>query len=203
MLISQAAQTTPSTDWGTIILGSIVLPVIVALVTSLIVNQQKENGRRKNSSRLGIAIIETLQEEIGTGIDLMTKALIAANEKKASLIPNGYLPNESWSGMATIPDDVLLRIRETSKNRQFEPFQPKDCRSHCKNYFKNICKTYNTYLDDAIGRAQQGQDWSATLRALLADDGPSHFIQAAKGVQKMLEDAKQLLEANTKTMFPK
>ena len=77
--------------------------------------------------------------------------------------------------MTTILDDVLLRIIETSANRQFEGFPPRQCRIHCKNYFEHMCKNYERAVTQSGNLAQQGRDWRAPLRILLADDAGQYI----------------------------
>jgi hypothetical protein len=132
----------------------------------------------------------------------MSDALNAAQDNSVTTPPLGLLPNKSWSGMSTIPDDVLLRIIETSEKRQFDGFPPHQCRIHCKNYFEHMCQNYEQTLAEALKLAEQRQDWRSPLRALLADDA-HHHIQSARRVYHMLEHAKRLLEKNAKAVFPK
>jgi len=153
-------------------------------------------------SRLGVAIIESLQEEVDNGIKLMTNALDAAQDSSTTAPPPALLPKKSWGGMSTIPDEVLLRIIETSVTNQFNGFPPRECRIHCKNYFEHMCHNYEQTLDQSLTLAQQGKDWRRPLHDLLADS-TGHYIQAAREVYRMLENSKQLLEGNAKAKFPK
>ena len=132
----------------------------------------------------------------------MTSALAASEETNIVYPPQGLLPNRTWSGMATIPDEVLLRILATSAHRSFKSFHPSECRIHCKNYFGNICENYNRVLGQCTNIAAQGQDWRVLMRAMLTEDH-GHYIEATKGVDQMLRDIKQLLVENTKRIFPK
>jgi hypothetical protein len=186
-----------------LVILNFLFPIIVAITTYVVVDRLGEWRKRRTYSRLGVVIIESLQEEIRTGIRLMTTALNATEDNSANGPPDGLLPNKSWSGMSTIPDEVLLRIIETSANRQFDGFPPRECRIHCKNYFEHICRNYEQHVTRSMKLAQQQQDWRSNLRALLTDEGRSRYIQAARGVDQMLEHAKQLLEKNSKAKFPK
>lgn len=186
-----------------LVILNFLFPIIVAITTYIVVDRLGEWRKRRTYSRLGVVIIESLQEEIRTGIRLMTTALNATEDNSANGPPDGLLPNKSWSGMSTIPNEVLLRIIETSANRQFDGFPPRECRIHCKNYFEHICRNYEQHVTRSMKLAQQHQDWRSNLRALLTDEGRSRYIQAAKGVDQMLEHAKQLLEKNSKARFPK
>jgi len=189
-------------EWLTIILTNILLPILAAVLTYILVDRLGEWKRRKMYSRLGVVIIESLQEEVNNGIKLMTNALNAAQESSTTAPLTALLPKKSWSGMSTIPDEVLLRIIETSAKRQFNGFPPRQCRIHCKNYFEHMCHNYEQTLDQSLTLAQQGKDWRRPLHDLLADS-TGRYIQAARKVYRMLEHSKQLLEANAKAIFPK
>jgi hypothetical protein len=178
------------------------IPIAVAVVTYIIVDRLGEWRRRRMYSRLGVAIIESLQEEIRHGIEVMTDALNATEDNNTQAPPPALPPHMSWSGMTTIPDEVLLRIIETSAGRQFDGFPPRECRIHCKNYFEHMRVNYTQTLDHSLTLARQEQDWRGGLRALLADDA-NQYIQAARRVNQMLEHTRQLLEENSRATFPK
>ena len=189
-------------DWLTTLVTNIILPILVAVLTYILVDRLGEWQKRRMYSKLGVAIIESLQEEIDNGITQMTNALIAAQDNSASAPPPALLPNKSWTGMSTISDDVLLRIIETSAKDQFNGFPPRQCRIHCKNYFEHMCRNYEQTITQALYLAQQGQDWRSPLRALLADN-MGRYIQSARAVYRMLEHSKQLMGKNAKAVFPK
>jgi len=186
--------------WIENLIKTIIVPIIVALLTYLLVDRLGEYKKRKNYSRLGIAIIESLLEEVRTGINLMIDVLNAIDTNNE--LPRGLLPNKSWNGMTTIPDEILLRIIATSTEVKFESFPPRECRIHCKNYFEHMNQNYKYTLDTSINLTKQGQDWQGPLYNLLSNDG-SHYLRAAQGVEQMLVDAKKLLEKNVKAIFPK
>lgn len=179
-----------------------IVPVCVAVVAYLLVDRLGEWRRRGAYSRLGVAIIESLQEEVGTGVVLMTNALKVAGDNNASAPPIALPPHKSWSGMSTIPDEVLLRIIETSTGRWFDGFPPRECRIHCKNYFEHMCENYENALKQSLALAQGGLNWREPIRTLLAGDA-GRYIQAATGVGRMLDHAKNLLEQNARAIFPK
>jgi hypothetical protein len=184
------------------IIKNILAPISVAVATYYVVNRLGENEKKKNYSRLGIAIIDSLLEEIDTGITVMTAAMNALEDKSIVIPPGSLLPKRSWNGLSTIPDDVLLRILATSAKRSFKGFHPRDCRIHCKNYFGNICETYEYMLNQTVSIAVRGVDWRPPIKEMLGDD--SHqYLESTRGVAQMLRDAKQLLEENTKKICPK
>ncbi len=192
----------PETPWYTFVLLNIVLPIVIALATYWAVNWLGEAQKRRTYSKLGVAVIESLQEEIGTGIRTMTNALNAVKDRDATEPPTDELPNKSWSGMSTISDDVLLRIIETSANRKFDGFPLRECRIHCKNYFDHMCQNYNEMIRESFALAHKGLDWRRRIREQLAGD-TGHYIEAATKVNEMLEHAKQLLEPNSRAARPK
>lgn len=162
-----------------LVISDFLIPIVVAVATYIMVDRLGEWRKWRTYSRLGVVIIESLQEEIRNGIQLMTSALDAAEDQRANGPPPALLPNRSWSGMSTIPDDVLLRIIETSANRQFDGFPPRECRIHCKNYFEHMCRNYEQTVIQSRNLAQQGRDWRDPIRALLADDA-SRYIKSAR-----------------------
>ena len=186
------------------IIFSIIIPIIVAILAYIFVNRLGEWQKRRNYSKLGVAIIESLQEEIKTGINVMKGALEAVNNPNITVPPPQLLSNKSWSGMLTISDDVLLRIIATSEKHKFTGFHPRECRIHCKNYFVFICQNYKQAIDviysgDRLSYAR----WREIIKPLLVETGTARYIEAAEGVYNMLENTKQLLQRNSKTIFPK
>ena len=133
------------------------------MVTYILVDRLGEWKKRRNYSKLGIAIIESLQEEVKMGINIMTEVLAASTSEPRGLLQNKLLPNESWDGMATISDEVLLRIIATSDKKTFDGFPPKDCRIHCKNYFNFMNQNYKERLKTAIALAHENKDWGPTF----------------------------------------
>jgi hypothetical protein len=196
-----------TTDVVSTLITGVLLPVIVAILTYTAIDGLGEWRKRRTSSRLGVAIIETLQEEIRTGIQVMTDALKNAEDPNAPGPLDAALPNRTWSGMTTIPDDVLLRIIETSLNRKFVGFPPRECRIHCKNYFEYMPINYEGTVGQSAARARSGQDWRGPIRDLLADntrrDSTGNYIRDATKVDQMLEHARQLLDENSKARRPK
>ena len=184
------------------VIKNVITPIVIAILTYIVVDRLGEWRKRKTYSKLGVAIIESLQEEIKTGIQVMTDALNITEDQSVNEPPVALLPKKSWSGMSTIPDEVLLRIIETSANRQFDGFPLRECRIHCKNYFEHISQNYEQAVFESMKLTKQGQDWRRPILNLLANDART-YIQAAKGVDRMLDNAKQLLEANSRAIFPK
>ena len=89
---------------------------------------------RKENSKLGAIILEEIQEELKTGIGLMTVMQDAVtNPARQATSSLGMLPTKSWSGMKTIPDKIILRIIATNPSADIR------IRSDCKNYFEHVC----------------------------------------------------------------
>jgi hypothetical protein len=126
---------------------------------------------------LGISIIASLLEEIETGLRILEGRQ-----------PGGLMPTASWYGKETIPNEVLLRIISVDKNGNLPSpsFPVSEIRTHCKNYFMHICVQVN----DAV--AKRGET------------GPfAEFIVPTRKVVQMLNDARSLLEENSRRRFPK
>lgn len=184
--------------------SNFLLPIIVAFAAYVVADRHGEWRKRRMYSRLGVAIIESLQEEVQNGIKEMEQ-LLASARGPIHLFPRwNPLPTASWSGMATIPDEVLLRIIETSQGQTFDGFHPQQCRIHCKNYFVHMSGTYDQTRDQAAEgyRMSSFYNWREDIINLLADDR-SGYLAAAQKVYDMLEDAKLLLVANAKARRPK
>jgi hypothetical protein len=67
-------------------LNTILLPIVIAVVTYILVDRLGEYKKRRDYSRLGVAIIESLLEEVDTGITIMSRALKA-------IVKNDYYLN--------------------------------------------------------------------------------------------------------------
>ena len=185
-----------------VLLSNFLFPIVVAITTYLLFDRLGEWRKRRNHSKLGIAIIASLQEEIRSGISVMKDALRSAKDKSSTAPPTATPPGKSWSGMTTISDDVLLRILATTDNKKFEGSHPRDCRIHCKNYFEHMCQNYLSVLRESLALVVKGMDWRDPLIKLLAET-ESKYIAHAEGVDRMLDNAKALLDSNAKSWFPK
>jgi hypothetical protein len=163
------------------------LPIIVASVTYFLFNRLDEYKRRKNQSILGVVIMECLIEEVKNGSNIINSVLDPNNKT----LPNISLPRKSWSGISTIPDDVLLRIIGVSKNVSPTGFKPREIRIHTKNYFEHMVGNWDSLL------SIQGDTKQAAIHRF-----PT-YGQAATGVLNMLIQTKELLEENSKRWFPK
>ena len=175
----------------------ILLPILIALASYAMVDRLGEWKKRRQFSLLGVAIIDTLLEEVLAGTKQMNLAF-KATQTLGEPVPN-RLPTSSWNGMHTIPDEVLLRIIAASDSASTIGLHPRSIRTHCKNYFAQICTTYNSVLEspDASGH------WRTGLVHLLSDLPQGGYISAANEVVAMLEATKSLLSKNAKRWLPK
>lgn len=171
---------------GTLILQNVIekflVPIAVASITYWLFKKNDESIRRRQYSTLGVAIMESLLEEVNNGINIM---------RNRNLNP---LPVRSWDGVNTVSDDVLLRIIAVSKDVQPVSFLPREIRIHCKNYFEHMSANWAV----AIQRSTPSDD--AQLRVLIDH---RQYVQAAEGVRAMLTQCRQLLEDNASKIFPK
>lgn len=180
---------------------SFALPIGVGVVGALfaywLVNFPGEWRKRKLASKVGFAVLDALLDDVSTGLGLMRETVAAIDDPISSGPPQGYLPHESWSGMSTVSDEVLLRVIEVSRERPFKSFDPRKLRSHCKNYFVHIRENYGHALDRALAA---GGNWRAELEPYVR--APRKYVEAAEGVAAMLEEARDRLDANSRRWRP-
>ena len=168
------------------LIENFIFPFLVAVTSFVLLTRLTVWRDRRDKSRLGVAIIESLIEEVRNGIKIMEESI---NQQQQ---PTTLLPRKSWNGMTTIPDDVLLILLKISQNVESKGFKIKEIRIHCKNYFDHLTSTW----DDRVSKSQ---NWEVNANSLINN---SKFVEAAQGVLRMLEQAKELLENNSKKKFP-
>jgi hypothetical protein len=159
---------------------NVLFPLLVGGLTYLLVAKLDEWKKRRSYSKLGAAIIESLIEEVKTGIAILDDVQNPQPTATPSL-----LPKKSWNGMTTIPDEVLLRIIEVSDKVIPKSFHPREIRIHCKNYFEHI--TSNWEQDLMTGK------WM--LKA-------NRYSIPMRKVLEMLTQTKHLLIMNSKRWMP-
>ena len=147
---------------------------------------------------MGIAIIDTLIEEVQTGLKIYKdtyKRATAPGPIPTGPIATGLPPKSSWhNGMNTIPDQVLLRLIAASRKVEPESFPLEQIRSHCKNYFDFITVNFEHAASDQFSRE--------ALKIVL-DPIPEHgLMKGTENVLKMLNQAKNVLVANSKKQIP-
>ena len=157
----------------------------VALWIAIVGYQREEWRRRRNDSKLGAIIVESLLEEVRNGHKLMLSM------QDNSVCPF-QVPIASWEGMNTIPDNVLLRVIATADKVKPRSYPPSQIRIRCKNYFVHMCPNLNS-VKHAAGRQL----------LLSPGDGNGDYIGMAQCVIDMLEQTKELLKKNAKRRFPK
>jgi len=178
----------PISFWQPDYLKEIVFPIVVAFVTFLLFKKIDEWKSRRTFSTLGVLIIESLIEEVSTGLSLMKDVLNA----KKTLTSIALLPNKSWTGMTTISDDVLLRIIKATIKIKPVSFTPRQIRSHCKNYFTHMNSNWELHINS-------GPNWRDNTKLLLNGG----YLEATEKVLAMLEQTKNQLDKNSKRIFPK
>jgi hypothetical protein len=188
---------------------NIVLPVLIGIITAIItyvlVGKLGERKTRRNDCRLGIAILESLLGEIRTGLNLMSYTYAQAQQAAAIQRSISLLPTESWSGMQTIPDQVLLRIIAVSNKVVARSFHPKAIRNVCKDYFDHMCANYNAIIRNFQSPPGMTQQNLRTQFLTLLGGNPNQekYIATTQSVIEMLEQTKELLDQNLKRWFPK
>jgi hypothetical protein len=180
---------------------NIVLPVLIAIITYLLVDKLGEWKKRRNDCRLGIAILDSLLGEIRTGLNLMNFTYAQAQQATFQLSIS-LLPTKSWSGMQTIPDQVLLRIIAASENVVARSFHPSTVRNVCKDYFDHMCANYNAIINNIT--PGMGQQILRTQFLTLPGGSPDQgkYLATTQSVIEMPEQTRELLDQNSKRRFP-
>ena len=180
------------TETGAALSTDLIIPVLVAFIVYIIADRLGEWKKRRMYSRLGVAVLHPVLEELRTGIRLM-EALDEAARNRAARLPGGQLPVQIWEGNATISDEVLLRIVQTARRRNYNGFHPRECRIHCKRYFMNMCDNLNRVITSTLSLKGK-QD------AILAFTDPERgdYLRSSRSVEQMLVDATDHLERNTR-----
>ncbi len=158
------------------LLNQIIVPLVVGLSAYLVTKWNDQRIKRKNDSMLGATIMDSLIEEVQTGISIMEKKSLRS------------LPRASWNGVTTIPDDVLLRIIVISLGITVASWPPKTIRIHCKNYFEHITTNWGSTINFAGGPQ-------------IFDN--STLLDGARGVLLLLQQTRMLLEKNGNRFFAK
>lgn len=163
-------------------------PLIVAVLAYYFFDRYNVLKKRKNDSILGAIILKTLIEEVQNGIISMEITFNSCGKEKPR-----RLPRKSWVGINTIPDDVILRIYALSIKAENRGFPIEQIRSHTKNYFDHMTVNWDKYLKmyDDLKKNKKIPDFI------------KEYDNAAKGVIDMLNNACELLKANSKRIFPK
>jgi hypothetical protein len=151
---------------------------------------------------MNLLIIDLYAEEIQTGLDLMNSTYALA-QQAAFHLPIPLLPRESWSGMQTIPDQVLLRIIVASKNVVTPSFHPRTIRNVCKDYFEHMCVNYNGIASNASPYTGQQNLRTQFLKFLGGDPDQGKYLATTQSVIEMVEQTRGLLDQNSKRLFPK
>lgn len=177
------------TTWIQSFSENVIAPIVVAGIAFFLFGKIDELRKRKSYSKLGVAILSTLIEEVQFGRDSIRDTLDPNKNNK----PNA-LPRKSWNGINTVPDEVLLRILDVTKKKKDVGFPSHEIRIHTKNYFDHMISNWDQLVLNSIS----GKDFKA-----LAKLHYSTYDEAATGVLEMLVNIKQLLEENSKKWFPK
>jgi hypothetical protein len=186
---------TVDSAWIQSSIENFLFPFLVAVLGYILIVKLDEWRKRKSYSRLGAVIIESLIEEVNTGITSLRTTRDVSNGTVQK--PNNYsiarLPRKSWNGMTTIPDEVLLRIIEVTKGVTPIHFPPREIRIHCKNYFDHMAPNW----DQVVSNPTKSKE------AIIHYIEEGQYIQASEGVLNMLEQTRDLLEKNSARWFPK
>ena len=163
----------------------------------LLVDKLGEWKTRRDHCRLGIAILNSLLVEIQTALNIMNSTYAQTQQAVFFQPPGALLPTKSWSGMQTIPDQVLLRIIAVSEDVAAPSFHPSGIRDVCKDYFDHMCANFNNAIISNMSVEQMRSQFSNLLGE------PSKYLATTQQVKEMLEQTKELLDQNSKRWFPK
>lgn len=177
-----------------LIISNIILPIAIGILafmaSSLIISWRE----RRRKSLLGAGLCDSLIEELQHGIEIMERTKKVVKGGKPKFIER--LPRGSWSGMQTISDDVLERLLCLSKGKNNRGFPIREIRIHLKNYFEHIVVNWDQVAD----AMKEGSNWQERAHLFLEKDA---YLRATKGVLEMTEDARKMLDKNSKKWMPK
>lgn len=192
---TSVANVVENGDKISFLLDSFIIPLVVGIlvgvVTYLCISMFSNRKKKKDVKTLGVAVLDSLLEEVNTGIIILEQALKAAKEDETNILPMTSPPRKSWNGMSTIPDEVLIEIINNSQTKKYDGFHPKDVRIHCKNYFEHIMVNYDAAFKSSFSLIGKNRSWYNPIIQTVENGGSS--IDAVRGVKKLLEDCKELL----------
>jgi hypothetical protein len=179
-------------SWLKELVVKIILPICVGTVTYWLFRYYDEIRKRKDYSKLGVAIIRSFKEEVNTGINIFDEVLSGDFAKQK-------VPSASWININTISDEVLLRIVCVSeKVKPNGKLHPRDIRSHTKNYFEHTCPAWNDLISKNIQNIKSNVELSQIINS-----NASKFKYFANNIIIMLDQTIDLLDKNSKAKFPK
>jgi len=176
-----------------LIVGNLIMPVFIGVLAFLASDSVSSWRDRKRQSLFGVAVCESLIEEMKNGIALMTQTRQSLN---GTQVPTWKLPRQSWDGMKTISDHVLERLLCLSQGRQNRGFPIREIRIHLKNYFDHMIPNWDQVTDAAI----KGVSWQSIAQKYLNE---GNYLEAAQKVLDMTDDARKLLDQNSRRWLPK
>ena len=195
---------------------------LVALYGALVLPRREGWRRRRNYSKLGVAIAKSLLEEVKTGRQIMCNMLAWGKGEVAAEPDWPNLPAASWEGMSTIPDEVLLRIIALLDDKTEEgstnstqgllsgdgdfadrAYSPLDIRVHCKNYFAHIVVTINSnFVIKSPVSMIKSRKASVAKWFEESGQGGQDFLRATDKAIAMLDETIKLLTKNAKQQRP-
>lgn len=154
--------------------------------------------RRKNrmSSKIGFYVLSGLIEEISTGIYIMESF------EQTQRMTRANMPSTNWIGVNTISDEILLRIIETTKNRD-NSAEIGMIRNHCKNYFSNIVVTWNNNIESFYDPDSIMKEDKIQYALRMVSDSHFQFLMSSRFILGLLIAARSELLINSKRRFPK
>jgi hypothetical protein len=181
--------------WQVFAVKSIIIPIavgtIIGAITYGLLRYYDEKRKRKDYSKLGVAIIGSFKEEVNTGMKIFNSVL-------SGKFATQKVPSASWININTISDEVLLRIICVSENvNPNGKYHPRDIRNLTKNYFEHTCPGWNYLIDKNI------QNIQLKVNISQIDSDALTFKDFANDIIIMLDQTIDLLKRNSKARFPK
>jgi hypothetical protein len=177
------------------VLSKILAPFLVSVLTYFVFGKMDDLRKRKRDSKLGVAVMKTLKEEIERGLKEMSRVFELIKKDSnldSSSTSFNYLPKKTWAGISTIDNDILIRILEVFKDRKNGGFPASEIRTHTKNYFEYMVENWNSSVKAVMHSGKKVID--------LYDY--ANYPEAASGLISMLDDIIKSLEHNSSKLWP-
>ena len=126
------------------------ISIIIAVMIGFILLRLRDTVQKMNQNRKaciqGIMIFSAFKEEILNA----EKSFDEVHNIKVKPIEYQKVPIGMWSGIQTVPDYVLNKLYDISKNddnTKEDRFKAVEAISHIKNYYVHVGPNWNNFLD--------------------------------------------------------
>lgn len=203
------------------ILPGAITGVIIGILVYLTTSWVSQRRIKITKSIVGDALLASFADEVQTGLKIMNDINNYLITYKGGMLQGValILPDKSWEGMKSIPDDILERIILVADkgvieilrlhklgtpieehNEEPEPlFRPKFIKIHLKNYFEFICPQMNKFIFKLLHST-----YSSANSALDKDiKYCKTIIEETNKVLNTLHHIRIKLLENSEILFPK